>query len=243
MSPAWLPLLPLLAAQGLLVRARALRLPEPPGDRSGIEGTGETLRLLVLGDSAAAGVGAPHQRFALAGQLVAELARDHAVHWRLHAQTGHTVADATAALAALDGERYDVAVTSVGVNDATGRLAPAQFAARMARLVDTLRARHGTRMVIASGLPPMHRFPGLPQPLRAFIGGHARRLDAALAALAAGRDDLLHVALAFDPALDAGAMAEDGFHPGPPAYRAWARHLAPRVRAAHALAKGGAAAA
>lgn len=241
MSPAWLPLLPLLAVQGLLVRARALRLPEPPGARCGVEGTGPRLRLLVLGDSAAAGVGAPHQRFALAGQLVAELARDHEVHWRLHARTGHAVADATAALAEIDGEPFDVAVTSIGVNDATRRLAPAQFGARMARLVDTLRARHGTRMVLASGLPPMDRFPGLPQPLRAFIGGHARRLDAALAALAAARDDLQHVPLAFDPSLDERAMAEDGFHPGPPAYRAWALHLAPRV--ARALADGGARAA
>lgn len=243
MSPAWLPLLPLLAAQGLLVRARALRLPEPPGDRCGIEGAGPRLRLLVLGDSAAAGVGAPHQRFALAGQLVAELANAHEVHWRLHARTGHTVADATAALAAIDGERYDVAVTSVGVNDATKRLAPEQFAARMARLVDILRTRHGARRVVASGLPPMHRFPALPQPLRTFIGAHARRLDEALAALAARRDDLTYVPLAFDPALDAGAMAEDGFHPGPPAYRAWAHHLAPRVRAALVPADGGVAAA
>lgn len=235
MSPWWVPLLPLLAAQGLLVRLRALRLPEPPGDRSGVEGEGERLRLLLLGDSAAAGVGAPHQRFALAGQLVAELALDHEVHWRLHAQTGHTSADALHALAAIDGERYDVAVTSIGVNDATRRLAPGDFTARVARLVDTLHARHGTRMVIASGLPPVHRFPALPQPLRSFIGDHARRLDEALAKLAARRSDLLHVPLDFGDAFDASAMAEDGFHPGPPAYRAWAKRLAPQVRAAHAL--------
>lgn len=231
MSLRWVPLLPILAAQGLLVRARALRLPEPPGERVGVEGDGPPLRLLVLGDSAAAGVGAPHQRFALAGQLVADLARDHRVQWRLHARTGHTTADALAALAAIDGESYDVAVTSIGVNDATRRLAPAEFTLRMARLADTLRARHGIRTLIASGLPPMHRFPALPQPLRAFIGEHARRLDEALATLAARRDDLQHVPLQFDPDLGPAAMAEDGFHPGPPAYRAWAQQLAPRVRA------------
>lgn len=241
MSAKWLPLLPLLAAQGLLVRARATRLPEPPGAREGVEGRGERLRLLLLGDSAAAGVGAPHQRWALAGQLVAELARDHEVRWRLHAKTGHTTADALQALAALDGERFDLAVTSLGVNDATRRLAPAEFIARQARLVDTLRDRHGVSRVIASGLPPVRRFPALPQPLRGFIGAHAERLDAALAELAARRDDLLHVPLDFG-GMDASAMAEDGFHPGPPAYRAWAQRLAPRVRAAFALGAGGAAA-
>jgi lysophospholipase L1-like esterase len=235
MSAKSLLLLPLLAAQGLWARARAVRLPEPPGEREGVEGRGERLRLLVLGDSAAAGVGAPHQRWALAGQLVAELAQDFEVHWRVHARTGHGTADALHALAAIDGERYDVAVTSLGVNDATRRLAPAEFVARQARLVDALRARHGVRMVVASGLPPVGRFPALPQPLRGFIGDHAQRLDAALAELAAQRDDLLHVPLDFG-GMDASAMAEDDFHPGPPAYRAWARHLAPRVRAALVLA-------
>lgn len=231
----WIPLLPVLAAQGLMARARALRLPEPPGDREGVEGEGVRLRLLLLGDSAAAGVGAPHQRFALSGQLVADLARDHAVHWRLHARTGHAVADALRSLEAVDG-CFDVAVTSLGVNDATARLAPNRFADRMARLVDALRMRQQVRAVVASGLPPMHRFLALPQPLRAFIGGHARRLDAALAALAARRDDLLYVPLEVSDAFDPGAMAEDGFHPSPPAYRAWAGRLAPWVREAHARA-------
>jgi hypothetical protein len=33
-----------------------------------------------------------------------------------------------------------------------------------------------------SGLPPMHRFPALPQPLRWYIGSRARDFDRALAA-------------------------------------------------------------
>ncbi|EEX09439.1 hypothetical protein SL1157_1477 [Ruegeria lacuscaerulensis ITI-1157] len=53
-----LPLLPLLAAQALMVRQRALRLPEPSGPREGRQGRGPRLRLLIVGDSSAAGVGA-----------------------------------------------------------------------------------------------------------------------------------------------------------------------------------------
>ncbi|NIP82235.1 MAG: SGNH/GDSL hydrolase family protein, partial [Gemmatimonadetes bacterium] len=51
-------LAPILVAQGLFVRWRTTRLPEPPGDREGVTGAGPPLRLLVAGDSAAAGVGA-----------------------------------------------------------------------------------------------------------------------------------------------------------------------------------------
>ncbi len=231
MSPLWLPLLPLLAVQGLRIKKRALRLPEPPGEREGVAGEGRPLRLLILGDSAAAGVGARHQRHALAGQLVEALAHDHAVHWRLHAQTGATTATALASLDALDGTRWDIAVTSLGVNDAVSGVGPRAFAERQVRLAGALRERFGARLVAASGLPPMHRFPLLPQPLRAFLGGKARRLDGELAALAASRDDFLHLPLNFSDHLDQRAMAEDGFHPGPPMYREWGRALAARILA------------
>jgi hypothetical protein len=58
---------PLLLAQGLYVRRKTPLLPEPPGARSGFAGTGRLLRVLILGDSAAAGVGAASQLSALSG--------------------------------------------------------------------------------------------------------------------------------------------------------------------------------
>mgnify|MGYP006377547615 CR=1 FL=1 len=48
MSPLWIPLLPVMALQGLAVRRRALRLPEPEGPRQGRSGAGTPLRLLIL---------------------------------------------------------------------------------------------------------------------------------------------------------------------------------------------------
>ena len=55
---------PLLLYQGFRVRRNILLLPEPPGERTGTAGDGPPLRLLVTGDSAAAGVGAAHQQSA-----------------------------------------------------------------------------------------------------------------------------------------------------------------------------------
>lgn len=237
MSLLWLPLLPVLAVQGLGVKRRALRLPEPPGEREGVAGEGAPLRLLILGDSAAAGVGARHQRHALAGQLVEALSCDRHLQWRLHARTGATTDATLASLDKLDGTHWDIVVTSLGVNDAVAGLGARGFAQRQARLFAALRTRLRARFVVASGLPPVHRFPLLPQPLRAFLGGRARRFDAELAALAAGDADLLHVPMAFSEHLDERAMAEDGFHPGPPIYREWARTLAARIRA-HEAATG-----
>jgi len=74
---------PLLLAQGLYVRRFTPRLPEPQGPRAGSCGQGPSLRLLVVGDSAAAGVGVSHQDDALAGQLATCLARDFSLSWQL----------------------------------------------------------------------------------------------------------------------------------------------------------------
>jgi len=235
MSPLWIPVLPLLALQGLIARRRALRLPEPTGSREGCEGAGPRLSLLVLGDSAAAGVGVSNQRWALSGQLVAALAIDHAVQWRLLARTGATTEGTLRALPQLGTTHYDVVVTSLGVNDLTGGVGAPRFAQLQSQLFDTLRAQHGASLLLASGMPPVHRFPALPQPLRRFLGLRAQQLDAALAGLAARRGDVVHVPLAFHADLDASAMAEDGFHPGMPAYREWALRLDARIRSAPEL--------
>ena len=61
---------------------------------------------------------------------------------------------------------------------------------------DRLAKMKGLRCVVLSGLPPMHAFPALPQPLRTYIGSRAKRLDAVLARLMAGAADGFHFPLA-----------------------------------------------
>ena len=51
-----LALSPVLLFQAVQLRRRALRLPEADGPRDGIAGDGPVLRILIIGDSSAAGV-------------------------------------------------------------------------------------------------------------------------------------------------------------------------------------------
>ena len=76
---ATLLLSPLLLAQAVRVRKIALQLPEAAGPRTGITGSGPALRVLIIGDSSAAGVGAPTQEVALAGRLANSLGKNHTV--------------------------------------------------------------------------------------------------------------------------------------------------------------------
>lgn len=237
---AKLALAPLLILQGRRVRRLATRLPEAAGDREAVlGGAGEPLRLLIVGDSATAGVGAAHQREALAGRLAERLLERHpapALRWRLVARSGATTAEALALLeadaATGPGAAFpaDVAVLAVGVNDVTGQLPVDRWLQRMEAIARRLERGHGVRLLVVSGLPPMHLFPALPQPLRWYLGACARRYDRALRRWAARRPRTVFVPL---PALtDPALMAADGFHPGPPAYRAWADALAAGIVAA-----------
>ena len=219
-----LPLLPVLIAQGLMVRRKALRLPEPEGRRQGQAGSGPLLRLLIAGDSSAAGVGATHQDQALAGHLAKNLASRWQVHWQLEATTGHRTADTLRCLSALPEQPFDLAILALGVNDVTGAISQRRFAHQQRELAKLLTDRFGVPHILACGVPQMEHFPALPQPLAWVLGQQARRLDDRLARLSKQIDGFHH--LPFDLPSDPGFAAGDGYHPNPKAYALWAERLA-----------------
>lgn len=227
-----LALSPLLVAQGLIARQRIPRLPEAAGERTGRVGRGPLLQLLVAGDSSAAGVGVADQRHALAAPLADRLAQRLAlqVSWSLIAESGLTTAQVHERLREQPLATWDLAVIVSGVNDVVDQVPSHHAVAERDALANRLRNAHGVRHVAFAPLPPIHRFPGLPQPLRWVAGADARRHNDALREWAASRDDVSFVDI--DMTLDVSTMAEDGFHPGAPVYRhcaeAIAGHLAER---------------
>lgn len=156
-------LTPLLVAQALRTRARMPRLPEAAGERQGVVGQGPPCRLLIAGDSSAAGVGVAHQREALAGPMAADLARlgGVTVHWRLVACSGLTTAQT---LQRLRGEHeraalphFDVAVIVTGVNDVIDQVPSSHAVAAREALANWLRNALGVLHVVFAPLPPGSR--------------------------------------------------------------------------------------
>lgn len=225
------PLLPVLVAQAVAVRRNALILPEPPGARSGRIGRGDPLRVLIAGDSSAAGVGAPAQDEALSGQLARALAPHFKLSWRLEAATGATTKATIASLSQMAAEPFDIAVLALGVNDVTRMVSRRKWSGQQRALHGLLRERFGVRRIYASGLPPMGLFPLLPQPLRWVLGAHSARLDGALAGIAAQSDMVSHIP--FDFPHQARFFAEDGYHPSPVAYTHWGGVLKKRIMKDH----------
>jgi len=224
-----LGLSPLMLAQGLYLKRTVPQLPEPEGPRQGELGRGPELRLLIVGDSSAAGVGASFQEEALSGQVTAVLAKSFRVSWQLAAGSGLTTREVTRQLQILTPQPWDVALTGLGINDVTSGCRPKAWIARQKALVELLRRRFEVKRVVLSGLPPMHRFPSLPQPLRWYLGARALALDAALQAWAATQPHCDYLPLNFD--MEVEDMADDGFHPGPRVYEAWGVAAAAKIKA------------
>lgn len=230
-----LALSPVLVAQALRTRARVPHLPEAAGARQGAHGHGaQRLRLLIAGDSSAAGVGVATQDDALAGQLLAVLPSRCAsrVEWLLCARSGLTTAQTLALLHATALPVVDLAVLVTGVNDVVDQVASWRAVQARDAIANLLRNRVGAQHVVFCPLPPIHQFPALPQPLRWMAGADARRHNRALRDWAAARSErsgdvstlrLDHVQLSRD------TMARDGFHPGSPVYRAVAAALAEHI--------------
>jgi lysophospholipase L1-like esterase len=227
-------LFPLLYAQAQGVRAGVEPLPEPPGPRAGREGKGnDGIRLLVIGDSSAVGVGAPHQDLALAKPLARNLARltGRAVRWTLLAEAGLTSAAALAYLKARDVPDADLAVVVLEVNDITNQVPSAQALKYRGEIAVWLEAHAEVSQVLFPALPEMELFPSLPQPLAWWAGQMSRRNNRAQARWAANwplaRPRVAHVPM--DGVLRVDLMASDGFHPGPGLYARVAEHLAAAI--------------
>lgn len=263
-KPKHLLFAPLLWQQGKRVKRDTPSLPEPTGDRHGMVALSSTnannkqaehnaYRLMIVGDSSAAGVGVDTQEQALAHQLVKNFKQQphfcqnytH-IDWQLHATTGHTSFDVLRRLYVLapSPKPIDLMIIVVGVNDTTSMLSLDNWKANIEEIITVAQLKHSPKNIIFSALPPIRHFPALPVPLNGLIGDKAEQLDTALAEIC---DDFNHIhytsfSLPFDLAkrqftFSSGKKANsndahiakyfaiDGFHPSDLTYQYWAEQL------------------
>ncbi|MCL1114459.1 SGNH/GDSL hydrolase family protein [Shewanella basaltis] len=238
-------LAPVLILQGLKVRRTTPRLAEPEGERVGQTGPNPTLKLLILGDSAAAGVGVTNQSEALLGQILEQLSPKVDVNYALFAKTGATTSSTLKAIQQIDTDHpvlgqghYDVIVTSLGVNDITSSVSCEKWLLQQQALFTLLKKRYTPKQILVTALPPLGLFPVLPNPLRWSLGKRANQFNHRLQQLILKLNQqqgnqtsqFTMITLPLDnpqPEISMldfmrQVMASDGFHPGAPIYNAWA---------------------
>jgi lysophospholipase L1-like esterase len=206
------------------------------------------LRLVLLGDSAAIGVGVEWLSETVGGQLARLLAEGNAQAGERHVLlssvgvAGSRSTDlATQVARALLGDRPDVAVVLIGQNDAAGLRSPEESAAHLSAAVQRLREA-GVQVVVGT-CPDLGALRSVAPPLRQVAGWLGRRMARAQAKAVEEAGGVV-VELGEETGAvfraDAGTLCYDGFHPSADGYRVWAHALYPAVADA-AMASGRAA--
>jgi len=214
---------PVLLLQGWWVRKKTPILPEPVEQKVGRQGQGRPLSLLLLGDSSAAGVGAPTAAQSLLGQLLLRLSQQHQVSYQMLAATGNTTADVLAEIPELAAQHFDVVVTALGVNDVTSQVSLSRWRRQQLDLMALIEQQFNPDLTIMSGLPPVREFPALVWPLSAYLGACADAKNDLLKGLLAAHDKIHFLSLRDYP--EQAKAATDGFHPGPVVYQQWAQDI------------------
>lgn len=244
---AGLPLLaPIAVGQGLWTRRNAVRLPpvlddtaagvrpddgsdDGSGDASGDVADGETpLRLLVVGESTAVGVGATRPEAALAPRLADALHREQGrpVRWQVVGENGIRAAGLAQKL-----RRHrellgaDVAVVLLGANDTSGLSSVPGWLRDLGSVLSLLGER--CERIFVAPVPPFHLFRLLPYPLRWLLGHRGLALCDARRALARpGRV----IVMEGEFPRERRYLATDGYHPSDVAYETWANQIADVIK-------------
>lgn len=195
------------------------------------------LRLLVLGDSIAAGLGAERRKETLGARLAIRLAKatHRPVRLRTEAVVGAESSDLPGQLARLEeGYRADIAVIVVGGNDVTHRVPVSTSVRHLETVVDALQAR-GIPVVVGT-CPDLGALRAVPQPLRSLGGRASRQLAAAQRDAVVRRGahavSLAHVVGPFFVSNPEEMFSLDRFHPSPLGYKRTAQAMLPSVLAA-----------
>lgn len=198
------------------------------------------VRLVLLGDSAAIGVGVEWLSETVGGQLARMLAEGSPETGERHVLlssvgvAGSRSTDlATQVARALLGDKPDVAVVLIGTNDAAGLRVPEEAAEHLGAAVRRLREA-GVEVVVGT-CPDLGAIRSVAPPLRQVAGLLGRRMAKAQARAVTEAGGVV-VELGRETGAvfraDAGTLCYDGFHPSADGYRVWAHALYPAVEEA-----------
>lgn len=223
--------IPSLIVQGYWVKKNTPRLAEASGERQGVVGQGKALSILILGDSAAAGVGVEQQENALLGALLSNLKNDFTLHYQLEAKTGDTTLQVLEKVQTFNYQHFDVVITSVGVNDVTQLVSAKKWIRQQQLFYQTIENKFTPTLVLVTGVPPLNLFPALPNPLGWLFGQYSGEMNRLLIDFMKTKQhyQLIQFDLTHFKALNL-QMAVDGFHPSKEIYQLWANELAKKIK-------------
>ena len=217
-----IPLAPVLLVQSRMLRSSIPRLPNAALPWTGSIAGPNPVRLLVLGDSTAAGVGAETQADALSGNLARNIHDrfGRGTHWRAVGRNGATARDIiTDYLEEATDAASDLVFLTIGANDALGLRSRGSFRRDVVQIVESMRQANPRALVLVSLMPRFDRFAALPQPVKWNLALHAASLEDGARGGVAGMPGVFAIPkpIPYTPEF----WASDRFHPSAEGYRQW----------------------
>ncbi len=174
-----LPFAPFLYLQGQYTRRKVGRLPDAEGETVGKSGDKkESVKLLTIGESTVAGVGARTHETALTGQFAKHLSNKigKTVEWFAIGRSGITAGETINELIPkIPDEKFDYIMVGLGGNDVLRLSSPRKWRRDMTRVLDILKEKNPTAKIFITNAPAVRLSPVLPQPIK-FILGHLSAL-------------------------------------------------------------------
>ena len=222
---ASLTLTPVFLAQAAWVIRRLPALPDARKPWSGALAGPDPIRLLVVGDSTAAGVGVTEQEDGLPGNIARELKHrfTRGTEWRVVAETAvDTRGLVTRHLDGLTEAAADLIFVTVGSSDAIKLRPQSAFARDLTALLECLRKSSPDALILVSQLPRFAQLKQFAEPLKSGLARNSALLDATLIAVVSPMHGVR--AVATPPIYPPGTLSEDGLHPNARGYRDWIDH-------------------
>jgi len=234
---SWLSL-PIYAWQGTKIRKTTMRLQPPSGNPYlSAPGKGKPIRVLVIGDSSAAGVGVDKLEDSLGGQLVKYLNEmsGRPVEVRVSGNNSATAGQLRDFIVPnLRHEEYDYISLNIGTNDAKNFHKGNRFCKEFGGLLYALKAKFPGAVIIWGGLIDVSKMPALPSPLNKLMNIRVRIIRRNGKTLCQERGALAPDSR-WQPIPE--NFARDGFHSSALGYARWAEELAEFLLALEGKAK------
>ena len=220
-------LFPLLWYQGMRLKREVPRLPLPGDSPFGIcKGKDKEFKILGLGESPMAGVGIAKHSLTLTGLTAVKLNKllGCSVKWEILAESGLSLKNLNKLIGEQLGKNADLVLVSMGGNDVFQLTPPWVWKNNINTCVKLLYEKENKPLILFSPVPPVGRFPAIPNPLRITFSFWGLLLQASLDQTINSMDN----AYLLDERFPEGKeyYLEDGIHPSPLAYDPWSEKLA-----------------
>lgn len=223
---AILPFAPFLYLQGRYVRRKIGVLPDAQGEKRGRFGSGEkTVKMLVLGESTVAGLGARTHETGLAGQFARFLGEKigKAVEWHVIGKNGVTARRALEELVPqIPDEKFDYILLGVGGNDVLKLSSPRKWRRDATKLLRFMREKYPEAVIFITNAPAVHLSPVLPQPIKFILGNLSALHDKNSQEFMAAMENVRYF---HRPDEITEGFFADGIHPSEKGYTDWSQRM------------------